>query len=275
MTSLDFLPSLEGLEPTRKTMHLYAQAIGVVPRTHADPHPKWWHISLKVRPEGLVTDSMALPGGGTFSLRMDLRKHMVVLQTSRGERTEVSMQEGLTGTAFGEQLLGVVSDLGLRGEYPRERFESEEPRTYDPDAAERFFTALVNVDHVFKKHRLTLSGEFGPVQLWPHGFDLAFEWFGTRQVEYEENGKVEKLPSQLNLGFYPGQPEPYFYSNPWPFEADRLLEHELPSGARWHTEGWEGTYLPYASLAGKADAEDRLLAFARRVYEISRPTLMA
>lgn len=275
MTSQDHFPSLDGFEPTRKTLHRYAQAVGVVPRTHAEPHPKWWHISLKVRPDGLVTDSMALPGGGTFALRMDLRSHHVTLQTSWGEQTTYSMMAGLTGTEFGDQVLGAVAALGLEGEYARDRFESGEPATYDPGAAERFFTALVNVDHLFKKHQLSLDGDYGPVQVWPHGFDLAFEWFGTRQVEYEENGKVEKYPSQLNLGFYPGQPEPYFYSNPWPFEADQLTDHELPAGARWHTDGWQGTYLPYANLAGKPDAAEQLLGFARRVHEISRPTLTA
>ena len=97
--------------------------------------------------------------------------------------------------------------------------------------------------------------------------------FGTRTVDYEEDGQVTSYPSQLNLGFYPGEPEPYFYSNPWPFEKGQLIEQALPDGARWHLDGWEGTYLPYASLAGKADASDRLLKFAGRVYEVASPTL--
>ncbi len=277
MSSNVFFPPLTGWEPTRETLHLYSKVVGVVPRAHAVFHPKWWHISLKVRPDGLVTDNMPLPGGGIFALRMDLLGHKVVLFTSRGEVREFSMTEGLSASAFGDQVLGAVADLGLTGEYAREKFENDEPRQYDLVAAENYFTAVVSADRIFKKHRAGLSGEMGPVQLWPHGFDLAFEWFGTRTVEYEEGGKIEAYPSQINLGFSPGEsshPEPYFYSNPWPFEGDQLVDKPLPSGARWFTESWQGSVLEYASLAGDSQAEDKLLDYARAVYELASPTLL-
>jgi hypothetical protein len=97
-------------------------------------------------------------------------------------------------------------------------------------------------------------------------------------VEYDEGGEVQQYPAQLNLGLSPGDsghPEPYFYSNPWPFETDKLLDKPLPAGARWFTEGWEGSILPYAELAGDSNAEARLLEYARAVYEIASPTLLA
>jgi hypothetical protein len=278
MSSETDFPPLTGWEPTCKTMHLYSQVVGVVPRAHAEFNPKWWHISLKVQPDGLTTDSMRLPEGGTFWLKMDLRQHKVALATSRGDIWEFSMRQGLSASAFGDQVLGAVAKLGLAAEYARQKFENDEPRQYDSAMAERFLTVVVNVDRIFKKHRASLSGEVGPVQLWPHGFDLAFEWFGTRMVEYEENGKVEKYPAQLNLGFSPGgpdHPEPYFYSNPWPFETDLLVDKRLPSGARWFTESWQGSILPYDALVGDSQAEAKLLAYARAVYEIAAPTLLA
>jgi hypothetical protein len=271
-------PPLTGWEPTRKTLHLYSQVVGVVPRAHAEFHPKWWHISLKVQPDGLTTDSMRLPEGGTFWLKMDLRQHKVALVTSRGDVWEFSMRQGLSASAFGDQVLGAVAKLGLAAEYARQKFENDEPRQYDPAMAERFLRVVVNVDRIFKEHRASLSGKVGPVQLWPHGFDLAFEWFGTRMVEYEERGKAERYPAQLNLGFSPGgpdHPEPYFYSNPWPFEADLLVDKPLPSGARWFTESWQGSILPYDALVGDSQAGAKLLAYARAVYEIAAPTLLA
>ena len=271
-------PSLSDWEPTRETLHLYSNVVGVVPRAYAEFHPRWWHISLKVQPDGLVTDSMPLPDGGAFWLKMDLRQHNVLLITSQGEVRAFPMTEGLSASAFGDRVLDAVAGLGLSAEYARQKFENDEPREYDPAAAEKFLTALVNADRIFKKHRASLSGERSPVQLWPHGFDLAFEWFGTRMVEYEEGGQVEKYPSQLNLGFSPGEPghpAPYFYSNPWPFEADLLLDKPLPSGARWHTESWQGSILEYAALVGDPAAEEKLLAYARTVYELAAPTLLA
>jgi hypothetical protein len=277
MSSEIIFPSLTGWEPTRDTLQFYSRAVGVVPRAHAAFHPKWWHISLKVQPDGLTTDRMALPNGGTFSLKINLRQHKVILYANKEAVREFSMIECLTATAFGDQVLAAVADLGLTAKYAREKFENNEPRTYDPAVAENFLTAIVNVDRIFNKHRSTLSGEVGPVQLWPHHFDLAFEWFGTRVVEYDEGGEVQQYPSQLNLGLSPGDsghPAPYFYSNPWPFEADKLLDKPLPAGARWFTEGWEGSILPYAELVDDGKAEERLLVYARAVYEIASPTLL-
>ncbi len=269
-------PVLDGFEPTRQTLHLYSQAVGVAPRAHGIAHPKWWHISLKVRPDGLVTDTVPLPDGGILALRLDLRLHQIVLETSQGDVRSFSMAAGLTGTEMGEVVITAVAEFGLTGEFARAKFENDDPRIYDPDQARRYFDLLVEIDRIFKTHKASLKGETGPVQVWPHGFDLAFEWFGARTVTQEEHGKVQEFPAQLNLGFYPGNADtpPYFYSNPFPFAADKLLDKPLPHGARWHTEGWQGALLPYAALVNDANAEKNLLEFARAVYNLAVPTLL-
>jgi len=270
-------PDLTGWEPTRDTLHNYSRAVGVIPRAHAEFHPKWWHISLKVEPDGLTTGTMPLPDGGTFLVKLDLQQHRVLAVAEGTVAGEVSLTDGLTGTEFGDRLLAIVADLGLTADYARDKFESDEPRAYDPAMAEKYLTALVNTDRIFKQHINSLRGEVGQVQLWPHHFDLAGEWFGTRVVSYREGDEMQEYPSQLNLGFSPGDsghPAPYFYSNPWPFEKDQLLDKPLPVGARWFTDGWEGSILPYAELVGDANAEERLLDYVRAVYQAAAPTLM-
>ena len=269
------LPPLpEDWEPTRATLHAYALAVGAVPRAHAAFHPRWWHVSLVVRSDGLVTDSMPVPGGGSVVVRMDFGRHMVVVETDAGWRREVSMAAGLTGTELGAWLIATFAALGLAGEYDTVRFANDEPQSYDPAAAETFWHVLTGAERVLAVHRNGLSGEVGPIQFWPHGFDLAFEWFGTRVESSEEDGVVTEHPAQLNLGFYPAG-RAYFFSNPWPFEADRLLGTALPSGAEWHTEGWEGSILSYDLVAGMPDADERVLAYAGAVYEVAAPTLTA
>lgn len=268
------LPSLpEDFEPTRATLHAYAHAVGAIPRTHAEAHDKWWHVSLKVAPQGLVTDSMDLPDGGTFNLRMDFGSHDVVL-TAGSDESRISMAGGLSGTEMGDRLISLVAALGLEGDYNREKFESSDIREYDPEVATTYFSAASLVDGVFKQHLGSLPGEVSQVQLWPHNFDLACEWFGTRVERYEEDGVVTEHPSQLNLGFYP-EGRAYFYSNPWPFEGDKLIGTPLPHGAEWHTEGWEGTLLYYDLLAGDADGLAKLSDFARAVFDAASPTLTA
>jgi hypothetical protein len=270
-------PSLDGFEPTRQTLQLYSRVVAAIPRSHGQFHPRWRHISLKVQPDGLITAPVALPDGGTLRLKMGLVDHQIVL-TMDGERLAAfGMADGISSSAMADKVLGEVAKLGLSGEYDRARFENPEPRVYDPDLVSEFLKALVEVDRIFEQHRATLPGEPGPVQFWSHGFDLAFEWFGTRVEVYEENGEPQEIPAQLNLGFFPGGPEtaPYFYSNPWPFEGDQLLGQVLPEGASWHTEGWQGTILPYEALKTDPQAEQRLLAYAERVFELAAPTISA
>lgn len=275
MTSTKF-PALNNWEPTHQTLHWYSKVVAVIPRAHAEAHPKWWHISLKVQPDGLATNAMPLPDGGTFTLTMDFRKHAVVLATSNGDRQEIDMTAGSTSSQFGDKLITAVAKLGLEGEYLREKFEDDSPREYDKMATENFLTAINSAQAVFNQHRDSLThDEIGPVQLWPHGFDMAFEFFGTKQVEHEEEGKMVKYPSQLNLGFSlgePSHPEPYFYSNPWPF-AESLQSNDLPAGAVWFTESWQGSMLPYAEIADDDKAGERLLDYAQRVYALALPTI--
>ena len=269
-------PSLKGWEPTRDTLHWYSKAVSVIPREHASFHPKWWHISLKVTPEGLITDEMPLPESGSFYIKMNLENHTVEINTNQGQFRQFSMTEGLTSTEFWDQLLMAVADLGLTGEYDRTKFENDETRDYNEGDANKYFSALKFADLVLKEHRLTIRGEVGPVQLWPHNFDLAFEWFGTRVIDSGAGKNRIETGSQLNLGFAPGDDshlEPYFYSNPWPFEKDYYIDKNLPTGASWFTNSWQGTLLPYNELVGDLCAKERLLEYANTVYQISLPTL--
>jgi hypothetical protein len=198
---------------------------------------------------------------------MDLRRSEIVLRTSGGDEGRFDMTSGVTGTEMGDALIAAVADHGLDGPFDRARFESDEPRSYDPAAAAAYFDAFVGSAAAFETHRVSLGDRVGPIQVWPHGFDLAFEWFGTRTGTYGD----EESQAQLNLGFYPGG-DPYFYSNPWPFD-DRVLDAPLPHGARWVGDQFQGSVLPYAQLQGDPDAGTKLVGYARAVYEAAAPTL--
>ena len=269
----DFLPHLpEDFEDTRATLHAYSNAVGVVPRAHGIAHPKWWHISLKVRPVGLATDNMPLPGGGVLDLTMNLARHVVEIEGTGGTTDEIPLDGGLTATEMGDGIIAAVAAHGLGGDFDRARFESGDPRPYDPDTAQAYLGVLGNVSTVLERHRASLDGSLGPVQVWPHGFDLAFEWFGTRVETHEEGGVPTAHPSQINFGFYPGD-EPYFFSNPWPFD-EGLLGKGLPHGAEWHTAGWQGTILRYDRIAGDPDAAAKLAEYFARVFELASPGLL-
>lgn len=270
-------PSLDNFEPTRQTLHRYALAVGVIPRAHAKAHPKWWHISLRVQENGLRTEDMALPGGGSFHLLIDLQKHAVELHKGDEVLNSFAMTAGKTATEMGAALIAALTELGLEDAYDRARYDNEDPRVYDKDLAGDFLTAINLAQTAFARHRQTLEGDPGIIQLWPHGFDLAFEWFGSKQVPQKEDGQTTLYPSQINLGFSLGEANhktPYFYSNPWPFD-ESLMERPLPHGAGWFNQGWQGSLLEYEAVAGDPDGPQKLFEYAQAVFKLAQPSLMA
>lgn len=267
-------PIPAGFEPTRAALHGYARAAATVARAHAQPHPKWWHAALQVSGRSWYTDEMVNEGGRALRLRFDLDRHVLVLDGDGEEAAALPLDGGDSATAFGDKLIGAVAGHGLSAGYERNRYENDEPNDYDRSVAGSFADILHTASQVIATHMAGLEGETGRVNLWPHGFDLAAEWYGTRTERVVEHGEEQAYPSQINFGFYPGG-EAYFYCNPWPFESDVLLATELPHDAHWHTEGWQGSMYPYALLADRPDAEQKLAEWAAAVHEIAAPTLMA
>ena len=100
-------------QSTRSTLHLYSRILSAVANVHAEPHPKWWHVSLKVQSDGLVTEKMALPQEGACWLEMNFRRHQIVLATDEGSPRVFDMAAGSTATEMGDAVLGAVSDLAI------------------------------------------------------------------------------------------------------------------------------------------------------------------
>jgi hypothetical protein len=279
MTSIGPWPALEGWEETKNSLHAYAKVAGAAPRILAEPHPKWWHVSLKVTQEGLISEGMNHDALGDKELRtrLNFRTHTLDLLLDEQINKSYDLTEGDTATELGRKFEAAFADLGIEIELPEDKYADDEPRTYEPEAVKRYLAALNSVNDVLKSLRSELDGERSPVQLWPHHFDLAFEWVGTKIVRYEEENGAVEYPAQLNFGFAPGDssyPEAYFYSNPWPFEKT-LTNGTLPHGARWFSEGFEGTLLPYKALVNEPEPVSELLEYYRRVFELAKPTLIA
>jgi hypothetical protein len=202
---------------------------------------------------------------------MNFHTGEVVIESSDGRSWTVPMTAGLSGREMGRRVLAIAVEAGLPGPFDTERFDSDESGVFDNGLVARFHSALVLSHRVFMRHHAGLGVSTGPIQLWPHNFDLATEWFGLRVGKYVEDGRIIELPAQLNLGFYPGDDDAdtYFFSSPWPFDGDKLLSQSLPHGAVWHTDGWQGAKLPYSLVRD----EDQLLQFAAAVFEIASPLL--
>ena len=110
------LPELKDWDPTRATLHAYAKVIATVPRALAEPHPMWWHVSLKVTPEGLATDRFqpGVESNFTLQLLMDLIDHRIKVYKDDALSYQVSMKDGLSVRQLADQLKDYLRSLGLK-----------------------------------------------------------------------------------------------------------------------------------------------------------------
>ena len=266
-------PKLGEWRETRETLHAYCKVLGAIREAFTPELPRRQHLSLRLYTSGLTTTPIPIPGDAArnFSLSLDLRNHYVLLSGSHGGVHQIRISEGLSASQLGEQLIAKLADLGVHGKIDETRFADGAPREYALDAAERYFTALSHVGRVLEQFRGEIADESDPVQFWPHHFDLAFVILGKKQVTTVDGD----LPTQITVGFSPddpGQPSPYFYMSPFPFE-ETLTHHKLPAGAVWHTAVWQGALLPYAEIAERADAEKRILDFLRAAYQVEKEVI--
>lgn len=275
----DLFPALPaGWQATRDTLHAYAKFAGAVRRALAEPHPRWWHISLAVEATGLTTGEIASPEGepGPLELTLDLGQHVLAMAVG-SEGHELDLGRGLPAEELGDQVLAFLAERGVVVPVDRSQYAGDDDaghhRVYEADHAAAWFQVLRSAGAVFRDAAGEMPPEAGPVQLWPHHFDLSFEWFGSRRVEHQEDGETESSQAQIGFGLSPGDEsiaDPYFYATPWPFD-EALRAVELPPGAEWHGESFQGALLPYAAV--RQGREDLLLGFIRRVWKAAAPGL--
>ena len=262
------VPFPEAWPSTAQALHRYALVIGAVPRAHAEPQSHWWHVGLQIEGDALVTVAVSLPEGGTMRLGISPANHTAWVQTG-GDRDEFPLDAGLSPNDLADRVLGRAVAAGLADGYDRSRFASDERPSYDRKAAGAYWSNLLAVADVLERRRRELDSP-GPIHVWPHHFDMSFEWYGTKQVDA---GDGSLAPAQLNLGFNV-MGEQYVYSTPWPFD-ESLLDRALPGDARWHTDGWTGSLLPFEALLADDTWDERVLDYSRAVFDAALPTLTA
>jgi hypothetical protein len=267
MTQNGFPPlALADWRATRDTLHGYARVLGAIRGALTPKQKHWWHIGLRVAPNGLTTTEIPV-GDSRFELRLDLTTHRLVIQADRARLSDIPLG-GQSSAALGEQIVSTLEDLGIRPDLDNTRLGDAAPAHYDRLAVERFWRALSRIDAALKRFRENFGTNASPVQLWPHHFDLAVVWFSGRRVPGTDPADEEASEEQMNFGFSTGDADisdPYFYVTAYPLPGP-LVKTKLPPGADWHTQGWTGAVLPYAALTKMEQSEEKLLGFLQHVH---------
>src|SRR5439155_3808923 len=97
-------------EPTCLTLHRFTQVVGKVQLALAPWMNHWWHVSLRVVPQGLVTGTLC--GDRHLSVTFDLRAHRLIAQTSESEPRSFAL-EPMTVATFYERTMTLLGSLDV------------------------------------------------------------------------------------------------------------------------------------------------------------------
>jgi hypothetical protein len=275
--------TLMAWDDTRDTLQLWTQVVGKV-RLALEPMVNhWWQVPLYVSARGLTT-SLMHAGGRGLEIEFDFVDHALVLQTSDGQVRTVAL-EPRTVASFYQATMAALGELGVAVTiFPRpvELVEAipfaddEKHRSYDADAAQRFWLVLVQAHRVMMEFRSHFVGKVSPVHFFWGAADLAVSRFSGRTAPKHHGGVphcadwVQVLAYSHEVsscGFWPGgSAEGSFYSYAYP-EPDGFSDWPVrPETAYYDTSRGE-FILPYADVRAAEDPEALLLSFYQSTYE--------
>jgi hypothetical protein len=279
---------LAAWEPTKDTLHLWAQIVGKIKLATNAPRNHWWHVPLYLDVRGLTSRRLH-HAGTTFAIDFDLVDHRLLVRTHRGEELSFALEDGLSVARFDAQLHELLRragvDVAIREEpfgvpmttpFPRD----DEHAAYDREYVHRYWRVLDWVDGVFEEFAGWFAGKTSPVHLFWHSFDLAVTRFsGRRAPPMEEADRVTREAYShevISFGFWAGDVnlrQPSFYSYTAP-EPEGLRERPLrPPGAAWAALPSGGmALLSYDEVRGARDPRRALLAFLESAYAAGAQT---
>jgi len=270
---------------TLALVHLAAQMLGKIRVAHAPWVNHGWHVALQPVANGFETLPTAAPGARTFTLRLDLCQHAIVLWLSDQSRDEVSLELGSIA-AIHKQLIAMLNRHELPSNFnsiPNEitnavPFASDYSlRHYSQDSADRLRRAFAAVIPVFERFRAGFCGKSSPVHLWWGSFDLAVSRFSGRTAPPHPGG-IPGLPDRITReayshevasgGFWAGGAtgaNPFFYSYVYP-EPDGYRAARVHHG---HFDTAYGEFvLPYDEVRASADPATVLSDFLESAYTV-------
>ena len=280
---LPMLP-LEEWEPTKNTVHLWAQIVGKVRMASTAPRNHWWHVPLYVDVRGLTTRRLHAPSGVTFQIDFDFVDHRLVTKTGDGAVESFALRDGLSVAAFDRQLHELLGRLGVDVVIREQPYgvpmttpfpEDVEHRSYDPDAVVRFWRILDWTDSVFEEFAGWYCGKTSPVHLFWHSFDLALTRFGGRRAPTlpgaDPVSREAYSHEVVSFGFWAGDAkvrEPAYYSYTAP-EPPGLRDEPLePADALWIEQGSGSlALLSYEAVRTAPDPRTLLLGFLESAYQ--------
>jgi hypothetical protein len=274
---------LSAWQGTRDTLHMWTQVVGKVRLALSPMINHWWQVPLYVSARGLTTSLMHAEGKG-LEIEFDFVDHVLLLRTSDGG-TRIVALEPRTVASFYDATMTALRELDVPVTLLARPVEVVDSipfaddvthRSYDAEAAHRFWLALVHAHRVMTVFRSRFVGKASPVHFFWGGADLAVTRFSGRRAPTHPGGVpncadwvMEAAYSHevSSCGFWPGgSDEGSFYAYAYP-EPDGFSQWPVAADAAYYDETLREFLLPYSAVRTAEDPDALLLSFFQDTYE--------
>jgi hypothetical protein len=271
---------LQQWKDTRETLHMWTQVVGKIRLALTPLVNHWWNVPLYVNARGLTTSAIPY-GSRPFELWFDFIEHQFVLQKSDGSRSVLPLT-AMSVADFYQRVMSMLrsSDIDLKiwrmpVEVPNPiPFDQDHVHaSYDPNAAQRFWKILLNVQCVFDEFRSGFIGKCSPIHFFWGSFDLAVTRFSGRPAP--ERPGADRITREAyshevsSIGFWPGSDaitDPAFYSYMAPEPSGFRDWPVRPAAARYEAQLGE-FILMYEDVRNSPSPTATLLNFCQSTYE--------
>ncbi|MEJ0038710.1 MAG: DUF5996 family protein [Gammaproteobacteria bacterium] len=271
------------------TLQLWTQIVGKIRLARTPWMNHSWHVALYVTARGL--SSSPIPFGARSSeFIFDFFDHTLRIEVSDGARRVIPLKPQSVAD-FHAAVMGALDQLDLAvviNERPCEipnaiPFSSDHVHgSYDPDWAQRFWKALVQVDRVMKQFRSGFTGKVSPVHFFWGSFDLAVTRFSGRKAPPFSGSVPGVRPDVMceayshevsSAGFWPGGNgvDASFYSYAYP-APEGFKECPVQPSAAFFSESLGEFLLPYEAVRTAENPDATLLSFFETTYEAAART---
>jgi hypothetical protein len=275
--------TLADWEGTRDALHLWTQIVGKVRLALAPMVNHWWQVALYVSARGLTTSLMPTERRG-LEIEFNFVDQRLDFAVTDGSTRSFDLRpcsiadfyaetmETLKSLGVGVSMLPRPVEVAVATPF----LEDTDPRPYDPYAAHRFWSALVQADRVMNVFRAGFQGKSSPVHFFWGAPDLAVSRFSGRPAPQHPGGvpncadwvqHAAYSHEVSSCGFWPGgSEEGSFYAYAYPSPAGFLAWPVEPAGTAYADPELGEFLLPYAAVRTSPDPDKTLLSFFQSTY---------
>ena len=273
------------IQETLETLHHWIQIVGKVRLKTMPWQNHSWHVPLYISSKGFTTNPIPYKGR-IFQIDFDFKQHKLIIECSNAGRAEMDLYPR-TVADFYQELFEKLNSLGIDVKIHARPNEIEPAipfrentinKSYDKDAVQAIWKAMLKVNEVLNQFRSDFIGKASPVHLFWGAFDLAVTRFSGNDAPLHQGG-MPNMPLDVmqeayskevsSAGFWLGSkdfPFPAFYAYAYPSATEFGKQKVQPKHAFWSDEMGE-FFLKYEDLQRTTNPENVLLSFLQSTYD--------